>query len=197
MQRNIDEIEFTIFDTETTGLDPKSGDRIVELAAVRFIGQERLSSFQSLINSGHPVSLEAFNVNKISADMLISAPKPQEIIPRFMDFIQGSCLCSYNVGFDLDFLNNELVLLKEAKVKDIPVVDILKIARRIIPGLERYALWFVAERLGIKVKQAHRAFSDVELTLDVFYRLKEMMKTKEIVDFDKLLGLFSVDFNAK
>lgn len=184
MSKEINEIEFTIFDTETTGLDPKSGDRIIELAAVRFKGENRIAVFESLVNSGYPVSLGAFNVNKISADMLVDAPKPQEVIPKFLDFVQASCLCCYNADFDLGFLNNELRILGLDQIKDIPVVDLLKIARMVLPGLGRYALWSVAENLGIKVKQEHRALSDVELTLGVFYRLKEMIKAKGIVGFE-------------
>ncbi len=189
MNRDIDEIEFTIFDTETTGLDPRVGDRIVELAAIKFKGDKRLAVFESLVNPEYPISLGAFNVNKISREMLIDAPKPRDIIPKFLDFVQGSCLCCYNADFDLGFLNNELMILGLAQIKDIPVVDILKMARVILPGLERYALWSVAENLGIKVKQEHRALSDVELTLGVFYRLKEIAKAKGSTGFEV--------FNAK
>ncbi|MFA4989583.1 MAG: exonuclease domain-containing protein [Candidatus Omnitrophota bacterium] len=193
MNKNIDEIEFVIFDTETTGLEPASGDRIVELAALRFRGIKRISEFQTLVNSGQPVSAAAFAVNKISPEMLQGAPPPAIVLPKFMDFIQESCLCSYNAGFDLDFLNNELSILKIPALKDIFVVDILKMARRIVPGLERYALWFVADKLGIQREQEHRAFADVELTLGVFYKLLDMLKNKRITDFNKLLGLFSID----
>ncbi len=178
MDDDIEKIEFTIFDTETTGLDPSLGDRIVELAAVRFKGRCNLSFFESFVNPGRPVSPEAFSVNKISAEMLISAPLPAEVIPKFMDFIRGSCLCSYNSGFDLGFLNNELRFLGLAAVKDIPIIDILKLARRTIPGLQSYALWCVAKRLGIAIKQEHRALSDVRLAQEVFYSLKEMIARK-------------------
>lgn len=193
MNKNIDDVEFVIFDTETTGLDPSSGDRIVELAGIRLKGAQKLSEFQTLVNSGQPVSSAAFAVNKISSDMLKTAPQPAVAVPRFMDFIKGSCLCSYNAGFDLEFLENELKILNLPGLKDVLVLDILKMARRIMPGLERYALWFVADKAGIKKAQEHRAFSDVRLTLDVFYILKDMLKAKGIVDFNKFLGLFSID----
>lgn len=190
---DIDEIEFVIFDTETTGLETRSGDRIVELAALKFKARQRLAEFQSLVNSGQPISEAAFNVNKISSEMLAAAPKPEAVIPKFIDFIQGSCLCSYNAGFDLEFLNNELKILGYPALSGIFVVDILKMARRLAPGLERYALWFVADKLGIKAQQQHRAFSDVQLTLDLFYKLKDMLKAKGVLDFDKFLSLFSID----
>jgi DNA polymerase III epsilon subunit family exonuclease len=178
VSKDIDEIEFTIFDTETTGLDPRVGDRIIELAAIRFKGENKIAIFESLVNPEYPVSLGAFNVNKISREMLMNAPKPEEVIPKFLNFVQGSCLSCYNADFDLGFLNNELRILGLAQIKNSPVVDLLKIARVTLPGLERYALWYVAESLGIKIKQEHRALSDVELTLGVFYKLKEIIKAK-------------------
>jgi DNA polymerase III epsilon subunit family exonuclease len=193
MNNNIDEIEFVIFDTETTGLDPSSGDRIVEVAALRFKGALKIGEFQALINPGRPVSAAAFAVNKISPDMLKDAPTPGEIIPKFLDFIQGACVCSYNAGFDLEFLNSELKILDLPALKDILIIDALKMAKRVLPGLERYALWFVTDTLGIKIEQKHRAFSDVELTLAVFDKLKNILKTKGVTDFNKYLGLFSID----
>jgi len=193
MNKNIDEIEFVIFDTETTGLDPSSGDRIVEIAALRFKGQEKISEFQALVNPGRPISSAAFAVNKISPEMLKDASTPENVIPKFLDFIQGACVCSYNAGFDLEFLNNELKILNLSALKDVLIIDALKMVKRVMPGLERYALWFVSDKLGIKIRQQHRAFSDVELTLAVFNKLKDMLKVKGITDFNKYLGLFSID----
>jgi len=195
MNKNIEEIEFVIFDTETTGLDPEYGDRIVEIAAVRFRGDSKLAHFQALVNPGRPVSPAAFAVNRITSEMLEGAPDMKTVIPGFLDFIKGSCLCSYNAGFDLDFLNNELKLAGMAPLEDIVVVDVLKMARRIMPGLERHALWFVADALGIEAQQEHRAFADVELTLSVFNRLKEALKEKGVSDFANFSNLFGINRN--
>lgn len=193
MSKNIDDIEFIIFDTETTGLDPSLGDRIVELAALKFKSGIKLAEFQTLVNPGRPISEAAFNVNKISAALLQEAPLPEAVFPKFIEFIRGSCLCSYNAGFDLEFLNNELKILNLPELKNIQVIDTLKMAKRLMPGLERYALWFVADTLGIKTQQQHRAFADVEMTLAVFYKLKNILETKGITDFNKIIGLFSID----
>lgn len=190
--KSIEEIEFTIFDTETTGLNPKTGDRIVELAGLRFKGKDKIATFQMLVNPGRPISEAAFAVNKISQGMLENAPSIEKIIPEFLNFIQGSCLCSYNAGFDLEFISNEFELNNQKFPQDILVIDILKMARRLLPGLERYALWFVAEKLGCKRKQEHRAFSDVEITLDVFNKLKGILTAKGIYDFANFAHLFSI-----
>lgn len=193
MDKNISEVEFTIFDTETTGLEPLSGDRIVEIAAIRFKGKEKIGEFQTLVNPGRNISEAAFAVNKITQDMLKSAPGIKDVMPGFLEFIKESCLCSYNAGFDLDFLNNELKLTGSGALEGIIVVDVLKMARRLLPGLERYALWFVADKLGIKMQQKHRAFSDVELTLGVFNRLNEILSAKGISDFANLSNLFAIN----
>jgi DNA polymerase III epsilon subunit family exonuclease len=192
MNRDIAEVECTVFDTETTGLDPGSGDRIIELAAIRLKGSKRIDTFQTLVNPLRPVSAGAFAVNKISQEMLQDAPTMDKVMPHFMDFIRGSCLCSYNAGFDLEFLNQELKLMGKEPLEDVVVIDVLKMAKRLLPGLERYALWFVAEKLDIKIKQEHRALSDVDLTIGVFDRFKEIASQKGIFDFTNFMHLFSI-----
>jgi len=199
MDRHIDEIEFTIFDTETTGLDPRGGDRIVEIAALRFKGNRKIATFQTLVDPQRDISAAAFAVNKISALMLKGAPSIERVIPGFFDFVKDSCLCSYNAGFDLEFLYNELGIggkplapFKEA-AKQLFVVDVLKMARRLMPGLERYALWFVSETLGLRTQQSHRALSDVELTWEVFTRLKEKYTAKGLTGFKNFVGLFGLN----
>lgn len=189
---NIEEVEFTIFDTETTGLEPESGDRIVEIAAVRVKGKEKIDTFQTLVNPGRPISEEAFNVNQITPDMLKDAPGMETVMPEFLKFIQGTRLCSYNAAFDLGFLNHELNLMGRPRLEGIVVVDILKMARRLLPGLERYALMCVAEKLGIKTPQEHRALADVELTFQAFNKLKQIFFAKGISDFDNFSNLFSI-----
>ena len=180
MLENIDEVEFTIFDTETTGLYPDAGDRIVELAALRVKGKQRLAVFDALVNSARPISPGAFAVNKITPEMLKDAPAIEIVMPKFLDFIAGSCLCSYNAEFDLGFINNELKLLGRSAINNIIVFDVLTMARKLIPNLSRYALWVVAKELGVQTTQKHRALADVEMTWEVFTKLKIISQEKGI-----------------
>ena len=190
MCKYIDEVEFTIFDTETTGLKPEAGDRIVELAGLRVKGDKRIATFNTLVNSGKEVSPGAFAVNKITLQMLQDAPTAQKVIPGFLEFISGSCLCSYNAEFDLGFLNNELKLISLPEI-DMVVFDLLPMAKKLIPNQARYALWFVAQKLGITLAQEHRAFSDVELTWAVFSKFKAICQQKGITDFTNFSDLFA------
>lgn len=190
MPENIDAVEFTIFDTETTGLDPAAGDRIVELAGLRVRGKERMGAFDMLINPRRQISPGAFSVNKITPEMLKDAPAIEIVMPKFLDFIAGGCLCSYNAEFDLSFLNNELRLLGRPALNNIIVFDVFTMAKKLMPQLSRYALWFVAKELGVQTTQQHRAFSDAELTWEVFTKLKIICEQKGITNFTDFSNLF-------
>ncbi len=189
MPTHIDEVEFTIFDTKTTGLKPEEGDRIVELAGLRVKGSERIAVFDALINPARPISPAAFAVNKITAQMLQDASSPKEVIGRFLEFIRGSCLCSYNAEFDLGFLNNELKLISLPAIINRVVFDLLTMSINLMPGFRRYALWFVAGKLGVSSAQEHRACSDVEMAWEVFGKFKVICREKGITDFSDFLKL--------
>lgn len=189
----IDDTSLCIFDTETTGLEPAAGDRIVEIAAVRLDPGKEKRVFQSLIDPQREISPEAFRVNGITPLMLKGAPCMSEVIGDFLEFARGACLCSYNASFDIGFLNHELKLSGKGHFDQGPVIDVLLMAKKIMPRLERHALWFVAESLGIKGAQAHRALSDVELTQDVFFRLKEKISQNGIDEFEDYLCLFGLN----
>ncbi len=192
MHRNIDEIEFTIFDTETTGLEPESGDRIVEIAGIRFKADKQISNFHSLINPHRQISEAAAKVNNITQDMLLGAPDIKDVMPKFLEFAQGSCMCAYNAPFDIDFLANEAKLINTPLPNDLVVADVLRMCRRLVPNLERYALWFVAQKFEIESRQTHRAFSDVELTWEVFKKLRAILKDKAIADYASFISLFGL-----
>src|SRR3990167_4128835 len=94
MDKKIDDVDFVVFDVETTGLSPKDGDRIVEIGALRYKNGQAWDSFSSLLNPQRPVSPGAFAVNRISQEMLKDAPAASEVLPKFLEFAGKSCLRS-------------------------------------------------------------------------------------------------------
>jgi DNA polymerase III epsilon subunit family exonuclease len=159
---------FTVFDFETTGLYPYTGDRICEVACVRGHPSKRwVKKFHSLVNPGRPISYGAFAVNGITDDMVKDSPLIEEVLPRFLDFIKGSVLVAYNAGFDLGFLEAALGS-RSAALKDYYVIDALALARRTIPGIGRYNLGNVSRSLGIDSEGEHRALADALMTWKVF-----------------------------
>jgi DNA polymerase III alpha subunit (gram-positive type) len=118
--------------------------------------------------------------------MLAGAPAPGEVLPEFLSFTAGSCLCSYNMPFDLGFLENELRLSGLPSVESMPKIDMLTVARKILPRLDRHALWFVARHLGVPDPQEHRAMADVMMMWAVFGRLKPLLREMGISTFGAL-----------
>lgn len=169
----LDEARFTIFDVETTGLYPYSGDRICEIAAIKISpGSKSPARFHSLVDPERPISYGAFSVNGITNEMVAGKPTIKEILPQFLEFIEGTVLVAYNAGFDLGFLESALGEDKDI-IRDYFVIDALRLARRLFNGLARYNLGHVSESLGIKISQEHRALADATMTWKVFK--KELM----------------------
>lgn len=193
LKKKINEIEFVIFDVETTGLDPFSGDRIIEIAAKKFKNLKEIASFSSLVDPEREISYGAYMVNHITREMLKGAPKSKNVLKDFFKFITGSCLMGYNVNFDLSFLNNELSFIDKQLPEDLAIADILKMSRMLLPQLGRYSLLSVSENLNIDSIQKHRASSDVELTFQVFKCFLSALKNKGIEDFSNFLHMFGVN----
>ncbi|MDP8267011.1 MAG: 3'-5' exonuclease [Candidatus Aceula meridiana] len=173
--------EFVIFDVETTGLSPASGDRIVELAAVKTRNLETIDQFQTLVDPMRPISSGAFEVNRISPGMLSGAPKASQILPGFLDFLSDATIVGHNIRFDLGFLYNEVDLAGLSLEKEFASVDTISLAKKVMPGLGRYPLWRVADALGIEENQTHRAMADVQMTFEVFKRLIKMADEKNMI----------------
>jgi DNA polymerase III epsilon subunit family exonuclease len=193
MNRLIEDVDFVIFDVETTGLNPAGGDRICEIAAIKQRGTRELERFNSLVNPGFPMPTDAQEIHHIGDDLLARAPNSNSVLPRFLDFIKGSVLTGYNVGFDLGFLENELGLVGKKVIPSTPVIDILKMSRRLFPEQQSYSLANVSRALAIEVPQIHRAMADVELTARVFAVLLKRLSAHKISDFLTMHNLFGLN----
>jgi DNA polymerase III subunit epsilon len=166
---------FTVFDVETTGLNPRKGDRIVEIAGARVEGEmpHKETTFTTLVNPEQPVSWEAKQVHNITDADLVGAPLITEVLPKFLEFAGGSILVAHNAEFDLGFLEAEKELCWG--YVDIPeCLCTLHLSRSVFPGEYRHNLDAVASRLGLPARQGHhRALSDVLQTANVFLKLIE------------------------
>jgi DNA polymerase-3 subunit epsilon len=167
-QRLLDDVEFVVVDTETTGLRP-GADRVIEVAAVRLRGGEVVNSFQSLVNPGRRIPPFIVKFTGITPEMLVDAPSAGEIFPDFLQFVEGAVLVGHNLSFDLNFLAHEAQLLGQVFPSD--GLDTIPLARRLLPGLKRFKLDMVADYLKIPATNRHRAMGDTRVTAAVFLRL--------------------------
>ena len=165
------------FDTETTGLDFSTGDRVIEIGCVEILGREKSGNeFQSYINpEGKDISKEAQEITNISPEQLSEAPKFKDIADKFIDFIKGAELVIHNAEFDIGFINNELNKIKHqvSDIRDIcTVFDTLVHARKAFPG-QRNNLDALSNRLGISGydRTHHGALLDAQILADTYLSL--------------------------
>lgn len=175
-------LTFTAFDTETTGLDPRTC-RVVELGGVRFDARGVSSRFNALINPGTPMPSEASRVNGITDAMLAGKPDMREVLPDFLAFARGTVLVAHNAPFDISFMNEELSRMGQGALEH-RVVDTRILAREAFPGLPKYALQDLATRLGIEAKEAHRAEDDARVCMELFLRCVAALRERLGVTVD-------------
>lgn len=161
-----------VLDTETTGIDPKQGHRIIEIGCVEMVGRKLTNNhFHVYINPDREVEAEAFAVHGISDEFLADKPRFHEIAPAFLEFIRGAELVIHNAPFDVGFIDHEFGLLGNMpKVADIcSVFDTLAFARKKHPG-QKNNLDALCKRYGIdnSHRELHGALLDSEILADVY-----------------------------
>ncbi|TBR37986.1 DNA polymerase III subunit epsilon [Marinomonas agarivorans] len=161
-----------ILDTETTGIDPKQGHRIIEIGCVEMIDRKLTNNhFHVYINPDREVEEEAFQVHGIGNDFLADKPRFNEVAQAFYEFIKGAELIIHNAPFDVGFIDHEFALLGgQEKVADIcSVFDTLTFARKKHPG-QKNNLDALCKRYGIdnSHRELHGALLDSEILADVY-----------------------------
>lgn len=161
-----------VLDTESTGLDPKSGHRVIEIGCMELVGHLPTGkNLQLYINPERDVPLEAQNVHGLTEEFLKDKPKFADIADEFLAFIDGARLVIHNAPFDMGFLNYELSLLGRPAL-DVEVVDTVVLARKKFPGA-RASLDALCQRFNIdnSHREFHGALKDVELLAKVYLEL--------------------------
>ncbi|MEO1730242.1 MAG: DNA polymerase III subunit epsilon [Pseudomonadota bacterium] len=163
-----------VFDTETTGLDPKTGDRMVEIGCVEMIGRvETGNTFHAYYNPERDMPAEAENVHGLSAAFLSTKPLFSENVDELLEFLGDAPLVAHNAGFDFGFLNSELDRIGREPISLDRMIDTVAIARKKHPGAKN-SLDALCTRYGVdrshRVK--HGALLDAELLAQVYVELK-------------------------
>lgn len=181
-----------VLDTETTGLAPEEGHRIIELGCIE-ICNRRVSEqhFQRYLNPEREIDAGAAEVHGLTLEKLREYPRFQEVALEFVEFIRGAELIIHNAPFDVGFINHELSLLGEAwgKLEDYcTVFDTLKLARERHPG-QRNSLDALCKRYEIDNahRNLHGALLDAELLADVYLALTGGQSTL-VLDSQTRLG---------
>ena len=175
-QRLLSELSYTVFDTETTGLNPSDGDEIISVGAVRIVNGRLLKHevFEQLIDPKRPVSPEAFKVHGIEPALLDGQPAIGAVLPAFYQFCEDTVLVAHNAAFDMRFLQ-----LKEGQtgVKFTqPVLDTLLLSAVVHPNQAGHHLEAIAQRLGVNVIGRHTSLGDAMVTGEIFLKLIPLLE---------------------
>lgn len=165
-------MRYVVLDTETTGLDPRQGHRIIEIAGIE-LDNRRLTGrhLHKYINPEREIDAGAQAVHGITLDFLADKPKFAALVDEILDFLNGAKLIIHNAPFDLGFLNAELARLDRVPVDTVcnGVIDTLRMAKDLHPG-KRNSLDALCDRYAIDNSQRtlHGALLDTELLAEVY-----------------------------
>ena len=162
-----------VFDTETTGLDPVAGHRVVEIGGVELLnGIPSGRSFHHYLDPQRDMPPEAFNVHGLSSEFLAGKPLFADVVEEWLTFTAGAKLVAHNAEFDFRFMNAELVALNHPPLDHERMVDTLALARRRHPGAP-VSLDALCARYGIDTtrRTKHGALLDSEILAEVYAEL--------------------------
>ncbi|MFQ5957800.1 MAG: DNA polymerase III subunit epsilon [Alphaproteobacteria bacterium] len=162
-----------VLDTETTGLDPNSGHRVVEIGCIELVNHVATGAvYQTYVNPERDMPRDALEVHGLSQEFLNSKPRFAEVVDDFLSFIGDARLVIHNADFDLGFLNAELGRIAYPTLSRARVVDTVQLARRKYPGAPAN-LDALCRRFDIDTtaRGRHRALLDAQLLAEVYLQL--------------------------
>ncbi len=178
--RLLTELTYTVFDTETSGLDPSAGDEIIQFGALRIVNGRmlRAENFEQLVDPRRRLTPESIPIHGITDAMLVGQPTMDQVLPGFHAFCEETVLVAHNAAFDMRFLQ-----MKEQSTGirfTQPVLDTLLLSAVIHPNQDSHRLEAIAERLGINVIGRHTALGDAIVTGEVFLKMIPLLAEKGI-----------------
>jgi len=170
--------EFTIFDVETSGLNPEKDD-ILEIAAVKLKGGEIIDRFERLAQPTRPIPPEAEKIHGLNEIyLLVNGQNINLVIKQFLDFVGGSIIAGHNIrSFDWLFIMYYAQRFNLPKPEN-KLIDTLELSRQLLT-LPNNTLTSVAGYFGFTHQDAHRAMSDVEMNAKVFLKLMDLLLKQE------------------
>ena len=197
LDRKLADLVYSVFDTETTGLQPSAGDEIIQIGAVRIVNNRLLRQeiFDQLVDPDIPLKPEGIPIHGITEAMLSGQPRLDVVLPAFHDFCAETVLVAHNAAFDMRFLQ-----LKEDSIGvrfTQPVLDTLLLSAVIHPNQPSHELESLALRLGIRVVGRHTALGDAYVAAEVFLKMIPLLADMGIVTLRQALAAAQKTYFAR
>ncbi len=181
MDFTLKKITYTVFDTETTGLNPEGGDEIISMGAVRIVNSRVVYQdiFEELINPKRDIPIESYKIHGINYEMLRDKATIDKILPRFKKFTANTVLLGHNLAFDMKMLK-----VKEATTHirfENPILDTLLLSAMLHPVHQQHDMESIAKRLGVNIMGRHTALGDAITTAQIFLKLLPILNSNGIL----------------
>lgn len=197
MNQLLDET-YVVFDLETTGLDPKDGNSIIEIGAVRVKNNKIIDRFEELIDPHMKLSSEIIKITNITDEMLIGKDNEQNVVKKFITWAGNDILVAHNAKFDLSFM--EMACFKYNLGRfNFNVIDTLGISRFLEPGERFHNLTVLMNRYNVEWDETkhHRADYDSEGTSLILYEMLKKLREKNVNTFTELMNKPRIVLNKK
>jgi DNA polymerase-3 subunit epsilon len=196
-ERKLSGLAYSVFDTETTGLEPSAGDEIISIGAVRIVNGRLLKNevFERLVNPRRALNRESARIHGITAEVLQAQAPIERVLPAFHRFCEDTVLVAHNAAFDMRFLE-----LKEASSGirfSQPVLDTLLLSAVVHPSQDDHRLESIADRLGVRVIGRHTALGDALLTGEIFLKLLPLLADHGVATLGEALEASRQTYHAR
>ena len=180
LNQDLHQLPYTVFDMETTGLNPNAGDEILSIGAVRIVNDRLLytDNFECFVDPKRSIPAVSFKIHGIKQEMVKESPDILQVLPHFHEFTKDTILLGHNLAFDMKMLQ-----LKEGAsgvVFDNLLIDTLLLSAVVHPLQTRHNMAKIAKRLGVSIMGRHTALGDAITTAEIFLKLIPLLKLQGI-----------------
>lgn len=186
--------DYVVVDIETTGLSPQYNE-IIEIAAIKYKSGEMADVFSTLVKPKYEIDEYITELTGITNEMVATAPKIEECIVEFKEFIGNEIIVGYNVNFDINFLYDNLLECCDEKLSN-DFVDVMRIAKRVLSELSHHRQKDIAEFFEISVDVAHRAEADCLICNECLKNLKNEIKASGVT-LEDFIQSYKLSYNYK
>lgn len=181
LQAYLEDLDYVVVDTETTGLQLSEGDKVISISAVRIRGGrvQNTGIFNTLVNPGRPIPPESTEIHHLDDAMVADAPTMNEVYPQFIEYLGDSVLVAHNAAFDKKCLD---MAADDAGLPQIdnPVLDTIFLSYALHEEIEGHSLEALAERMGITINGRHTSLGDARATAHIFLGLLSLLPARGV-----------------
>jgi DNA polymerase-3 subunit epsilon len=197
LDTRLTDLTYTVFDTETTGLNPEGGDEIISMGAVRIVNGRLLSDevFEELVDPRRDIPVASYRIHGINQEMVAEKDPIEKVLPRFRQFVADTVLVGHNIAFDM-----KLLKLKEEITRvrfPNPVLDTLLLSAMLHPVHEQHDMENIARRLGISIIGRHTALGDALTTAEIFLKLIPILNSNGILTLEDAMHASKKSYYAR